>query len=156
VDRGRGSGRRSGGGLRRGSADAGRTRGSAIPLTEEQELSGLSFDERMALYKQKYDSSGAKPKPRNQGQGQGQGRQRGGCGSGGQGSAGDGRNASGRSAPARDGKGRNPLRKGGGRSGSDRKPASAEQRKPRGQAAEKAAPPKKGLLSKILGAFRKK
>ncbi|MCL2599955.1 MAG: DEAD/DEAH box helicase [Treponema sp.] len=121
-------------------AEAGRPREGQ---SEVQDLSRLSFDERMALYKEKYNSEKpGKARPRDgekpRGGGRGRGERRNDNREGDR----DWQNDSGR-------KGSRPQRKHDGRR---QKPGTGRPE----QTQEQAAPAKKGILSRLFGAFKKK
>ena len=132
-------GANDGGRPRRASAE--KTRDGAAPQIDAGALSDLSFEERMAVYKKKYGSRGpgaeagkarSEKGPKSQGERKAAGGER----------AGD-------SA----GKGRRPRGRKGGGQGAAQKTESAARS---ARTPEQAAPEKKGILSRIFGAFKKK
>jgi len=144
-DDSRGSGRSGG-----RKPAVGHPRGNVAPLTDERDLSQLSFDERMALYKKKYDSGkapGSAGTERGRGQGKPQGERRHGPGHAhtdrAAGKGGDGSRRKGRKPHGKD------------RQDARQKPAGAEKQKPEQGSAAAPAPAKKGILAKLFGAFKK-
>jgi ATP-dependent RNA helicase RhlB len=145
-------GRRSGADVRKG----GEARGTAAATGQRQEggqdLSRLSFEERMALYKKKYDS--AQPGAARDGGGKkaaggktetgGKGRKQGGRG--------------GRDNARQGAAGQLPPGKKSANSGGGKRPLTRNDRQKQAQpdaAKQTAAPEKKGILSRLLGIFKK-
>ena len=119
------------------------------PLSEEQDLSLLSFDERMALYKKRYDSGksgstarsaegersrGRKPGEKPQGERKQHGRPEGDRG---------GSRRKGRKPPGRTEGGQDTRQKQGSTERSKQTPEATP------------APEKKGILSRLFGVFQK-
>jgi len=142
-DRDRGGRRRDD--SRRGAEGSGpskaagdRPRRQEAPRADSQDLSGLTFEERMALYKKKYSSG----KPGEQAERPRDSKPQGERGHAGKDHPGGQRR-----------KGKKPPRRKDGRQNPAR-PEDAKQAK-RPPATEQAAPAKKGILAKLLGVFKK-
>jgi len=151
-DRGgrRGDERRGGGRdgeARKASAGKPR-RGGEAPELEGQELSNLSFEERMAVYKKKYSAEKPRGERKRGDRGGASGRD---AASGKDGAGGNGADRDQPGASRR--KGKKPRGRGEERQGARQERGSAGKPK---QAQDQSAPEKKGLFSRLLGAFKKK
>ncbi|GHV95212.1 hypothetical protein AGMMS50293_15320 [Spirochaetia bacterium] len=127
------------------TAEPHKSAGNAAPADTGQDLSRLSFEDRMALYKQKYNGKPQNAEGRGRKAADGETRREGQSSSGREGRQGEAGRREGQSAGQREQAGRKKQRN-SPQGSATQKPAPAEQ----------PAPVKKGIFSRLKGIFKKK